>query len=599
MNIQADFFMDPMMESEQELLSLADYLYVHSNIKPYSRVIFILSRLIALNSDLKNIDNSQSILNALMQKYPDLLEEQDYNAEYIFELIGKDFIKIKNIVLKILELAPKGTDTLGLIFNTLLRGKFEAGEGLGTYLTPEEVVKIMVNISIFYYKKYNKNNNKIIFSDITGGTGRFIYEFNNICKSHKINYHAIIADQSKFSLDLAKINFILSGDINKVSIINVKDSMIDNQIAKYSNKINIICTNPPFGTNKYIFSSELKSVFSNNELRLTNMTCTNSKIDPAALFLLKNFKLLSKNGIMSIVLPDGVLYSNLLYNIIRQPIDDCYFNILAIISLPVVTFSLGGTVAKTSFLVVHKSLKKVESRIYVDSANHIGFLKKGNKKIIDKYGNELERIEQNILSNNISNGIYKDIKSAFKKDCRDNNILGKNNNILVKEYLKYPKNGEYFHISILDIDETGYINFEKIINNSPITKPLLCKSNDVIISCINPRIWRATIIPNIDNYNWTCSSEFAVFRCNNIDESIKFYFSVMHNNFREKALSFAKGTSSSRQRINKKDLLSISLVPPTKRQIEELRQLIEIRHNNYINRLKDLTISISLWGRAN
>jgi type I restriction-modification system DNA methylase subunit len=595
MNLQTNIFIDPINEVERELLNLADYLYVHSNIKPYSRVIFILSRLIALNSDLKTINNCQGILDALIKKYPDLLEEQDYNVEFIFELIGGDFSKIKKIVLKILDIAPKGTDTLGLIFNTLLRGKFEAGEGLGTYLTPEEVVKIMVNTSFFYFKKYNINYKKIKFADITGGTGRFIYSFNNICKAFKLNYHALIADQSKFSLDLAKINFILSGDIKKVDIINVNDSIVDSKISKYLHKINIICTNPPFGTNKYLFSQELKNVFLNDELNMLNMICDKSKIDPAIIFFLKNFKLLSQNGVMAIVLPDGVLYSNILYNIIHQIIDDCYFNILAIISLPVATFSLGGTVAKTSFIIIHKSPKKIKSKIYTASVNHIGFLKKGNNKIIDKDGNELEFIEQEILSDKISMGIYYDVEIAFKKNHCDNNSL-KNNNTLVREYLKHPIGNKCFHISILDIDETGFINFEKIIKNSPITKPLLCKPYDVIVSCINPKIWRATIVPEINGYIWTCSSEFAVFRCKNIDESINFYFSVMQKNFRKKALSYARGTSSSRQRINKKELLNIRLVLPSKQQLEKIKDLIEIRHTLYLNRLKDLEISVSLWG---
>jgi hypothetical protein len=587
------------LQAERELLELADYLYIHSNIKPYSRVIFILSRLIALNSDLRNIHTADKILSFLINKYPDLLEEQDYNAKYIFDLIGKDFLKIKEVVLHILELAPKGTDTLGFIFNTLLRGKFEAGEGLGTYLTPEEVVGIMVNISLFYYEKYNDNYSKIKFADITGGTGRFIFKFNNICKLKKLKYHAIIADQSKFSLDLAKINFILSGDTKNVEIINVNDSIIDSQITNYSEKISIICTNPPFGANKYIFTSELKKTFSNNELKLLYMTSDKSKIDPALVFLLRNFKLLAKNGIMSIILPDGVLYSNLLYDIITQKLDNCYFNILAIVSLPVATFSLGGTVAKTSFLVIHKSPKNIKAKIYIGTANHVGFLKKGNNKIIDKKGNDLELIEQEIISKKISVGIYANIEMAFKREYCKNNLFVKNNNILIREYLKYPVCDKYFHISILDIDETGFINFEKVINNSPITKPLLCKPYDVLISCINPRIWRATIIPNIKKYIWTCSSEFAVFRCKNIEESVKFYFSVMQKKFREKALSYAKGTSSSRQRINKKDLMNIKLVSPNNDQVEELKKLIEIRHNNYFDRLKDLSISISLWGRPN
>jgi hypothetical protein len=302
---------------------------------------------------------------------------------------------------------------------------------------------------------------------------------------------------------------------------------------------------------------------------------------------------------MSIILPDGIVYSKSLYEIINSHIDNCYFNILAIISLPVATFSLGGTVAKTSFLVIHKSPQKINSSTYIAVANNIGFLKKGNNKVIDKNGNDLIIIEKEILSNKTSKGIITTKEIAFKKEYIDNGMsLTKNNNILVKEYLKFPILNNCFHISILDVDETGFINLERILQNSPITKPLVCKPYDIIISCINPKIWRAAIIPEINDYVWTCSSEFAVFRCKNISETIKLYFSIMQKNFKEVALSYAKGTSSSRQRINRNELLNIKLLTPNHKQIEEIKTLIQLRNDNYINRLKDLKISFALWGSS-
>ena len=597
--MQSDLFIDPIQEAEQNLLKLADYLYIHSNIKPYSRVIFILSRLIALNSDLKAINDPKTVLLKLKSKFPDLLEDQDYNSEYIFGLLKNDFIRIKNTVLNILELAPNGTDTLGLIFNTLLRGKFEAGEGLGTYLTPEEVVDTMINISMFYYNKFNKKNKNIFFADITGGTGRFIFNFIYLCKSTKLNFKAIISDQSKFSLDLAKINFVLSGDIHNVNIINVKDSILDDNINSYLNKIDIICTNPPFGTNKYEYSRDLEKYFNYNELKMINMLSENSKNDPALVFLLKNFKLLANNGIMGIILPDGIIYSNIFFNIINQNYDGYFFNILSIVSLPVATFSLGGTVAKTSFVIIYKSKQNANFKIYTAIANHIGFLKKGNKRIIDKKGNDLLYIQEDIYSNNVKYGDTVSLEIAFKrKSINDKCLVPIKNVKLIKNYFKNTNMNKYFHISILDVDETGYINFERIIKNSPITKPIICEPYDIIISCINPKIWRAAIVPGINNYSWTCSSEFAVLRCSNREESIKLYYSIMQTNFIESAIKYAKGTSSSRQRINKNDLFKIKIKIPNDSQIMELKKIIKLRKENYFNRLKDLDISSALWSRT-
>ena len=215
---------------------------------------------------------------------------------------------------------------------------------------------------------------------------------------------------------------------------------------------------------------------------------------------------------------------------------------------------------------------------------------------MDKNGNDLHFIEKEILSNKPSKGLILANETAFKKECIEKNSFSlKNNSVLVKEYSKDFNKKNNFHISILDIDETGYINFERIIQNDPITKPLICKPYDVLISCINPRIWRAAIIPEIYEYTWTCSSEFAVFRTSNYNESIKLYFSIMQKHFREQALTYAKGTSSSRQRINKAELLNISLYSPTMKQMEKLNELIDLRKKIYLDRLRDLNISLSLW----
>jgi hypothetical protein len=187
---------------------------------------------------------------------------------------------------------------------------------------------------------------------------------------------------------------------------------------------------------------------------------------------------------------------------------------------------------------------------------------------------------------------------VFKKESIEKKGFSlRKNCILVKEYAKdFSREKSHFHISILDIDETGYINFERVFQNDPVTKPLICKPYDILISCINPRIWRTVIIPEISNYTWTCSSEFAVFRSKNKADSIKLYFSIMQKKFKEQALSYAKGTSSSRQRINKMELMNIPLYSPTHEQIEKLKELIDLRKRNYINRLRDLNISLSLWG---
>ena len=166
---------------------------------------------------------------------------------------------------------------------------------------------------------------------------------------------------------------------------------------------------------------------------------------------------------------------------------------------------------------------------------------------------------------------------------------------LIRDYYNSPRLGLSFHISILDIDETGYINFDTLLKNNPTTKPMVCKPNDILISCINPKIWRATIVPDLKDANWTCSSEFAIFRTKTIEESIRLYYGIMTNSFKEAALKYAKGTSSSRQRINKADLHNVNYMPPNEEQYLQTSLLLKKRSIQYVERLEDLRISSSLW----
>ena len=61
----------------------------------------------------------------------------------------------------------------------LLRGKFEGGEGMGTFLTPEEVVIPMVDMLLKVVDKdaldHLGGSSRLLYGDICGGTGRFVY----------------------------------------------------------------------------------------------------------------------------------------------------------------------------------------------------------------------------------------------------------------------------------------------------------------------------------------------------------------------------------------------------------------------------------------
>jgi hypothetical protein len=111
---------------------------------------------------------------------------------------------------------------------------------------------------------------------------------------------------------------------------------------------------------------------------------------------------------------------------------------------------------------------------------------------------------------------------------------------------------------VLDVDETGLIDVVSATTNQPISASVICRPGDVLVSCINPRIWRVAVIPEIDAA-WTCSTEFLVLRpkCGNDPWAIA--VAMHHASVIDRVQRMAGGTSSSRQRVPKELLLDVDL----------------------------------------
>ena len=334
----------------------------------------------------------EKVFLELKNKKKNLSDDYNFN-----KIITQNKGKLDSIINKlnyIYSLNIK-SDITGLVFNSLLRGKFEAGEGLGTFLTPEEVVS---PVNEMLLNLYFKNNEKLkgLVGDISGGTGSFLNSIKNKLTSYQeidkkfINSNFYLYDISNMSVSLAKINFYIEKLYPNFFV--TEDSLIDINLKKLNNKFSILATNPPFGTGKYKYNDSIKNVIDSKILEKINFAKAGKKIDPAELFLLRNIELLSIGGVLGIVLPDGICKTSRIDKIIKLFNDEkVHINTVAIISLPSHTFSLGGTVAKSSFIIIEKSLKKRTS-IFKEQADNIGYLKKGNFKVIDDKGNDLNDI---------------------------------------------------------------------------------------------------------------------------------------------------------------------------------------------------------------
>lgn len=568
---------------EAIILKLADYIYGHMNLKPISKSIFFISRAFLTickygSSNLQElIDDYEALkVNSLNKFFDDF----DFTEMLIQNRahIGHIITELNNILKE-----DDDGDFTGKVFNSLLRGKYEAGEGMGSFLTPSEVSDPMIKMVFDTRNAISKKSVNSI-ADISGGTGRFLIsakEYLNAegFKNKDISKLLYSYDQSSLHNSLNKINFEFF-EMNP-SIFDVTDSLLHDSL-KRSKQFDILITNPPFGKNKYKYSPEISDNFSIELLKKINFYKKGQSIDPCELFFLKNLILLNDEGILGIILPDGFVKSKKIEEYLNHlnVIFKDKFKVMCSASLPKETFSLTGTVALSSFLIITKNSKKIYSNSFQREVQKIGFKKSGNKKVyidendLPKFLNQYKSFLDDETTEEVSQNTFKNIVSDF---------------VTPKNIPFSDAGSEELHISILDIDDTGFLDINSALKNKPISQTKVCCAGDILVSCLNPRKWRALLVPNIFS-SVSCSNEFLVITPKNKIDPLDIYFSLFSKDFQNRALKIAKGTSSSRQRINKNEFLNLPFNLLKVKNRVQLLNMIKQREKIYLNRAKEVKI---------
>mgnify|MGYP004462418397 CR=1 FL=1 len=522
------------------ILEVADYIYTRTTLKPMSKTVFFLSRMLLI----KKYQLDKYSYGDFVEKF-NIYDDYDYWGVYS-SLANEDLIYLNEKIDGLIE--SGGGDILGNLYNSLISGKIEAGEGLGSFLTPDEVVKPTVLLSNYIIKKYNICLDNKYIGDIAGGTGTFLlyfYQKNKNIKKDQLKLY----DQSSLHLGFANINFLLHENIS-IDVNWTRDSLIDAKLTREAKQYGCLLTNPPFGSNTY------KLI--NLDPDYKEIIGAKDNIDPAWLFLLRNLDLMCDRSLLGIILPNGIYQSRRFINLLKkyEENNSCRISIPYIFDFPVETFSLAGTVAKTGILFLIKGVDISETNhILVDG---IGFVKKNGRKI--KINNEYEKIINEIINNKyVNHYAYEwrnvDFLRFHKFEFSHNKQRISELCFRVKEYVKNLPKGN-IHIPIDAVDDYGVIHFNQcLFDVLPKSNPVKCECGDIIVSCLNPRIWRVAKIPKIKDVEWSCSSEFVVLRSNSNNNTL---FSLLSScDVKDAAISLAKGTSSSRQRVNKDDFMNI------------------------------------------
>jgi hypothetical protein len=598
-----------LIEAEHLLLDIADYVYAHTSLKPISKTLFLISRCLCVaklgggastGAELRSkYEHIRSSLNGAAPgddfDFPTVVAECEQNLPRVLEAINK-----------VCHLTAK-TDSLGLVFNTLLRGKFEGGEGMGTFLTPEEVVFPMVDMLLKVVDEDaldRLGGSQLLYGDICGGTGRFVYALARRLEARgvprrQLQNAARLFDQSLLAVDLGRLNFLFEG--MQPTFERVGDSLIAPQVSSLQSRFLLLATNPPFGSNKYRWSRELAEALPYEVLSAIGVRGSGDTADPSELFFFRNLDLLAPGGALAIVLPDGVVQSE----DFRKALSDyerarkAHLHLAAIVSLPSVTFALGGTVAKTSFVIFQKQEEPKDKSLYVAVAHHVGFVKRGKKRADDPSGNDLVKIadefatirpgdgrlvgcwrkHESFVAGRLMHALANDTSADKQTPLAD----------LVEMARDFQKDsgtkaGEHFHVSVLDVDETGLIDIVAASKNQPMSKGLECQPGDILVSCMNPKIWRVAVLPKLPG-SWSCSPEFVVLRPKQGRDPWKVVLALHHPSVVLAVQAMAKGTSSSRQRVPKDRVLSVSV--PDIEITEKLEDYIAWREEFHGKRLQE------------
>ena len=509
-------------------------------------------------------------------------------------------------------------DPLGTAFDVFLRGRYDHSGGLGTYLTPNVVTNALALLAIELAGPLLEDDARQgpVFGDPCCGTGRFLVAVLEALREqafregrtqdiHRFTWfrdHGIFgADQSSSAVAKARLNLLLYG-ARHPNIFQVDDSIVDPHLDKLSGTLRLILTNPPFGEGKYDSLDGIartSMLFPGLRVR--------SRIDPALAFIARCIELLEEGGILGIILPDGLIDGTALRRALKaeEQVTPREISIEANISLPTATFALSGTVARTSAVILRRGRPR-SARVYVARSEHVGYLKQAGGAVVDPSGSDLELIAQTgvdafstlVSSNESASVVLSDAPLAAYINRSDLGTLDPSRldqsalraRSELREYgavelgaLITPTKqrrtslnpGEPF-VSVLHVDELGAVSWHDAESYRPSTPGQLALSGELIVSLLNPRKLRASVIPN-DYPRVQCSAEFGVFQAKCDPYAV---LALLYDPRVQTQLApLGRGTSSSRRRIEASDVMEL-LVPDLEESVlDELGAKVRFHMN--------------------
>ncbi len=306
-------------------------------------------------------------------------------------------------------------DSKGRALETFM-GDFFRGE-FGQYFTPRPIVQFIVNSLPLHHDQ--------LVLDPACGSGGFLLHFLDAVRreadahypqdsqDHYKHWHNF-AEHKLFGIEIseaiartAKMNMIIhdDGHTNVVAFDGLALPPVIEAGTKnhgfQAERFDLIATNPPFGADvkkdekAYMAEYELgcKGVdWIEAKLKNINLNCTNPRERQSTeiLFLEQCHRWLKPNGILAMVVPDGILTNSSL-QYVRDWIEE-HWRILAVISMPQTAFAATGAGVKSSVLFLRKYPATMTAQIRTIKAQVQNRLFE-----LPEYSAEITRLEQEKL----------------------------------------------------------------------------------------------------------------------------------------------------------------------------------------------------------
>ncbi|MDE0133713.1 MAG: N-6 DNA methylase [Acidimicrobiaceae bacterium] len=474
-------------------------------------------------------------------------------------------------------------DPLGTAFDVFLRGRYEHAGGLGTYLTPEGVVELMVNVGFDLLESSDiEGIGSTFMGDPCCGSGRFLVGMLHEARRRGLDEGWLDggrllfgADQSESAVAMTRVNLIAAG-IRAPEAFVASDSITDRHVSQRCGQFSLILTNPPFGDKKYDSPEGIERASA-----CIPALAGSARVDPALAFVVRCIELLAPGGVAGIVLPDGVGDGRAMRQLLLDRSQlDVPLTLEGVVSLPPVTFAPAGTTAKTSVTFLRKSESEPKKHVFLARADHVGFVMSKGSPAPDPDGDDLPALAAQIRhavadpatwrpSRQVARRRFAELASldastldvdaeAARASLKDAGGLEAGTILRCGGKRRTRVAADLPFVSVLHVDEVGAVDWHLASIHRPVTPGQLAEPGELLVSLLNPRKFRAAVVPESIG-PIQCSAEFGVYQPG-IDPYAALVL-LQHPLVRRQIAPLGRGTSSSRRRIDASEVLSLILPP--------------------------------------